>query len=140
MPVSDFVMSEIDLLKRSNFEWIDIKNNGACYMASGFEAWGCVVFKNGDWVAVGGHKSQPAHPLARGDKQICLAAADDWLNSHETESAAHKTRGWLNQSPTDKQMQYLPDYQHDYSLTRYKASVLMTAKFNRTAILKAVRT
>ena len=140
MPVSDFVMSEIDLLKRSNFEWIDIKNNGACYMASGFEAWGCVLFKNGDWVAVGGHKRQPAHPLARGDKQICLAAADDWLNSHETESAAHKTRGWLNQSPTDKQMQYLPDYQHDYSLTRYKASVLMTAKFNRNAILKAVRT
>lgn len=77
--------------------------------------------------------------LASGDKSVCLSAANDWLNLHETEDSAHKTRRWLYEQATPKQLQYLPpQYQHDYSLTRYEASALMTLKFNQRAIKQAV--
>jgi len=70
---------------------------------------------------------------------VCLAQADDWLNEHETDESAFKTKGWLNQAATPKQLQYLPPiYGQDYGLTRYRASALMTFKFNKRAIQQLV--
>ena len=46
--------------------------------------------------------------LGVGERTVCLAQADDWLNTHETDESAFKTRGWLNQAATEKQLQYLP--------------------------------
>ena len=43
-----------------------------------------------------------------GDRIVCLAAADDWINDHETAEAAYKSRHWLDQPPTSKQLQYIP--------------------------------
>ena len=64
-----------------------------------------------------------------------MAQADDWLNEHETDESAFKTRGWLSQPATDKQLQYLsPAERSDYGLTRYKASALMTFTFNKREI------
>jgi hypothetical protein len=64
-----------------------------------------------------------------------LAAADDWLNEHETDESAFKTKTWLRQPPTEKQLQYLPpECRHDYSLTRYAASARITFRFNQRAI------
>jgi hypothetical protein len=58
--------------------------------------------------------------LAKGDRTVCLAAADDWLNEHETEDAANKSRKWLNQSATSQQLRYLPPaYRRDFGLTRF---------------------
>ncbi len=74
-----------------------------------------------------------------GERTVCLAAADDWLNENETDESAHKSRSWLNQSATDKQLQYLPpEYHQDFGLTRYQASALLTFKFNKGAITKLV--
>jgi hypothetical protein len=57
------------------------------------------------------------------------------LNDHETDESAFKTRSWLNQPATEKQLQYLtPAARSDFGLTRYKASVLMTFGFNKRAI------
>ena len=46
----------------------------------------------------------------------------------------------LNAQPaTERQLQYLPPaYRHDYNLTRYKASAMMTLQFNRQAIMSAI--
>ena len=70
---------------------------------------------------------------------MCLAAADDWLNENETDESAHKTRSWLNQPATEKQLRYLPaGYRQDFGLTRYQASALLTFIFNKRAIQQLV--
>lgn len=135
----DFMMTEIDLLKRSSFLWCDLNGDDRYYMATGFNAWAGVFLKDGDWHAVGSRKGESAKLLASGERIVCFAAADDWLNLYESEDTAHKTRSWLHQPATEKQLRYLPpSCRNDYSLTRYKASALMTMQFNRQAIHGAI--
>ena len=137
--ITDFIMTEVDLLKRSSFRWCDLFEDDAALVANGFNAWGGVFFLNGRWHTVGGAKGNKARLLSIGERTICLAAADDWLNENETDESAHKTKRWLSQPPTDKQLQYLPaEYQHDHNLTRYQASALLTFRFNKSAIRNLV--
>lgn len=133
--LTGFIMTEIDLLKRSSFAWIDIFGADDALMANGFNAWGGIFFLEGRWHAVGGAKGQNPRLLGIGERTVCLAQADDWLNEVETDESAFKIRGWLNQAATEKQLQYLPPaYRQDYGLTRYQASALMTFTFNKRAI------
>ena len=137
--LSGFVMSEIDLLKRSNFRWCDLFGCDDTLMATGFSAWGGVFYLSGRWYAVGGAKEHRPHLLALGERTVCLAKADDWLNEHESEDSAHKSRRWLNQPATDKQLQYLPpEMRTDFGLSRYQASVRMAFQFNKRAIQRLV--
>lgn len=130
-----FVMTEIDLLARSSFEWIDINGDGTILMASGLMAWAGVFFEGGRSYAVGGAKDKRATLLGVGESMVCIAAADDWLNTNESDEAAHKTKGWLRQQPTEKQLAWLPPAcRLDFSLTRYQASAMLSLKFNNTAI------
>ncbi|WP_027443838.1 DEAD/DEAH box helicase [Erythrobacter cryptus] len=134
-PLGDFVMSEIDLLKRSSFRWVELFGDDAAFIANGFNAWGGIFFLNGRWYGIGGLQKQRPHLLAVGERTVCLAAADDWLNAHESDESAHKTRRWLNQPPTERQLAFLPpEYRQDYGLTRYQASALLAFRFNREAI------
>jgi DNA repair protein RadD len=91
-PLSDFVMTEIDLLRRSSFQWRDLFGDDAALMAGGFTAWSGAFLLEGDWHAVGGGKGLPTRLLAVGGRLVALAAADDWLNEHETDESAHKTK------------------------------------------------
>ncbi len=137
--LGDFAMSEIDLLKRSSFQWCDLFGDDAALVANGFNAWGGAFFLNGRWYAVGGGRGNNPRLLGIGERTICLAAADDWLNENETDESAHKTRSWLKQPPTEKQLAYLPaEYRQDFGLTRYQASALLTFRFNRTGIRSLV--
>jgi superfamily II DNA or RNA helicase len=136
----DFIMTEVDIgviLNRSSFLWVDVDGREQSFMASGFDAWGGVFF-NGQWCAIGGLRNQSPTVLAMGEKSICFAAADDWMNLHETADSAHKMKDWINLPATDKQLCYLPEHQNDSSLTRYKASALMNLKFNAWRINKAL--
>jgi len=133
--LTEFVMSEVDLLKRSSFRWCDLFGDDTAMMATGFEAWAGVFYLNGHWFAIGGGKKLGVHLLSIGERTLGLAAADDWLNEHESEETARKTRSWLNQSPTQQQFKFLPQRcQHDFGLTRYQASCLITFRFNKAAI------
>jgi DNA repair protein RadD len=137
--LTGFVMSEIDLLKRSSFEWVDLFGAEDALMATGFTAWGGVFWYEGLWYAVGGGRAQATRLLGIGERPVCLAQADDWLNTHETDESAFKTRAWLSQPATEKQLRYLsPEQRQDYGLTRYRASVLMTFGFNRREIGRLV--
>lgn len=133
--LSDFIMSEIDLLKRSNFRWCDLFGSDDALMATGFTAWSGIFYLNGRWHAIGGAKSQRSKLLAVGERTVCMARADDWINDHETADSAHKTRRWLNEPPTSKQLGYLPnELRTDYGMTRYQASALLAFQFNRKEI------
>ena len=137
--ISDFVMTEIDLLKRSNFAWCDLFGDDCALLATGFKAWAGVFFLSGRWYAVGGAEKLPARLLGAGERTVCLAQANDWLNEQEVDDAAHKTRRWLQESPTPGQLRYLPaPLRADFSLTRYQASALLTFQFNKTAIQRLV--
>jgi hypothetical protein len=77
--------------------------------------------------------------LGVGERTVCLAQADDWLNEYETDESAFKSKGWLKQAATEKQLQYLPPaFRQDYGLTRYRASALMTFGFNKREIRQLV--
>ena len=68
-----------------------------------------------------------------------MAKADDWLNDHESADSAHKTRRWLNEPPTDKQLRYLPEHMRvDFGMTRYQASALLAFQFNKSSIQRLV--
>lgn len=137
--LAEFVMSEIDLLKRSNFRWCDLFGSDDALMATGFNAWGGIFFLNGRWHAVGGGKDLQPHLLAIGERTVCMAKADDWLNGNESADSAHKTRRWLNEPPTQKQLQYLPQAMRaDFGMTRYQASALLSFQFNKLQIHRLV--
>ncbi|MFO1158463.1 MAG: DEAD/DEAH box helicase [Reyranellaceae bacterium] len=137
--IDTFIMTEIDLLKRSSFQWCDLFGDNAALLANGFNAWGGAFFLAGRWHAVAGAKHLPPRLIAVGDRTVCLAAADDWLNEHETDESAHKSKAWLREAPTNRQLAYLPpECRMDYSLTRYKASALLTFRFNRGVIRSLV--
>ena len=137
--LADFVMSEIDLLKRSNFRWCDLFGCDDALMATGFNAWGGIFYLSGRWYAIGGGKGLPAHLLGVGERTVCMARADDWLNEHESADSAHKTRRWLNEPPTEKQLRYLPEaVRADFGLTRYQASALLSFQFNKASIQRLV--
>jgi DNA repair protein RadD len=138
-PLERFVMTEIDLLGRSSFRWVDLFGDDAALIANGFTAWAGAFFLDGRWHAVGGAKGTGARLLSVGERIVCLAAADDWLNEHESDESAPKSRRWLDQAPTEKQLALLPDeYRQDLSLTRYEASALLTFRFNRSHIRRLV--
>jgi DNA repair protein RadD len=138
-PLSGFIMSEIDLLKRSSFAWVDLFGDDAALMANGFNAWGGIFYLEGRWHAVGGSKGRAPRLLGVGERTVCLAQADDWLNEYETDESAFKSKGWLKQAATEKQLQYLPPaFRQDYGLTRYRASALMTFSFNKREIRQLV--
>lgn len=137
--LEQFVMSEIDLLKRSNFRWCDLFGCDDSLMATGFNAWGGVFFLSGRWFSVGGGKGLCPRLLSVGDRIVCLAKADDWINANESEDSAHKSRRWINEPATQKQLQYLPpEFRGDFGLSRYQASALMSFQFNKHAIRQLV--
>ncbi|WP_423207223.1 DEAD/DEAH box helicase [Paracoccus yeei] len=138
-PIDSFVMTELDLLERSSFAWVDLFGDDAALMANGFHAWGGVFFLEGRWHAVGGAKGKATRLLSVGERIVCLAQADDWLNTHETDESAFKSKGWLKQDATEKQLNCLPpEFRRDYGLTRYRASALISFQFNKRDIRRLV--
>jgi len=137
--LESFEMTEIDLLRNSPFQWCSVAPDRSIVMATGFEAWGGIISRDGRWYAVGGSKDGAAHVLQVGDRLACLASADDWLRENETEDAAHKSRRWLRQPATDKQLRYMPVEHRGADLTRYEASCILAHTFNRWKIAQALR-
>lgn len=133
-----FVMSEIDLLARSSFHWVDLFGRGDTLMATGFNAWAGVFQMDDDWFALGGIRKHSAQMLQRGDYQTALRCADQWLKEHENEHGTRKSKKWLHETATTSQLNYLPEHQYDFGLTRYHASCLITFKFNKHAIRMAI--
>lgn len=138
-PATNSRMVEIDMLRRSNFEWCDLLGNDRYFIASGFKAWGGVFCIDNEWYSVGGRNNNLVKLLAVGERLVCFASANDWINLYETETTAHKNSGWLNSAPTKKQLNLLSDKdQKDKSLTRYKASCLITLRKHKRLIIQAI--
>jgi hypothetical protein len=133
-PLENFFMREIDIFNASPFKWETFWHD-AVLIANGFDAWGMVIWYGGEWNAVCGARGIGVKHLMRGDRLLCLSSADDFIRLNEQENSAHKSRRWLHLPPSDKQLQHLGMTQERrVSLTRYRASCLLTWKFNEQRV------
>jgi DNA repair protein RadD len=141
--LTDFELMEIDLLNRSPFKWCDLHGDGASLMASGFDAWAGVFSDGTLWHALGRPRAKATRVLAIGTRVQALAAADDFLRSTESSQAAAKSRGWINEPASFKQMAKLAEAgigvsALDFGFSKYDANCRLNFHWNRGAIERLV--
>jgi DNA repair protein RadD len=138
--VADVVLTEVDIMNASPFKWMDLFGSGKVMVASGFNAWVTTCSMDGDtWVALGKQKGiKDMRMLAKGDKGPSMAAADDFLRTTEDPGAARKSKRWLNDPATAKQLQLLErvgwSASRDFGLQKYKASCLLNFLWARETV------
>jgi DNA repair protein RadD len=141
-------LTEMDILNASPFRYVDLFRSGRAMIATGFEAWAGVFSADGEsWAALGKVKNERRiHRLAETGRVMAMAAADDFLREHETDGSAKKTKGWLDQPATGKQIELLNrfGYQAQVDLlgqsdwTKYSACCHAEFQFNRRMIETAL--
>ena len=138
-PLEEFVMTEIHLMELSPYRWQDMFD-GAVTMANGIDAWACLVDHDGMWHAVGGRRETSVNLLNRSkDKLQALASADDFLRAHGDKEAAKKTKRWLSQPASDKQLSLLGlAGGMPFGMTKYLACCLITWKINEPRIQRTI--
>lgn len=124
--VGDFIMTELDLLDRSPFKWEELFD-GLVLAATAFDAWAMVINYGTRWHCIGGSKDIGIRHLADNtDRLLSLATADDFLREHGDDEAASKSRRWLHEPATPKQLAILRmDNMTGFGLTKYKAACLV---------------
>ncbi len=135
----EVVLTEVDVFNDSPFKWEDIFGTNKVLMATGFDAFTTCCAPDGEnWIALGKKKGDMMKKLAVADKPQAIAAADDYLRVNESNNASKKSKRWMRDPPSPKQIEWLEHLgypaQHDYNLNKYKASCLMEFYFNQKGI------
>ena len=148
MPVAQVNMMEMDIMGRSPFRWVNLFGSDNLMIATGFSAWAGIFSVDGETFFSLGKiaMEKKIHKLAVSGRLQALAAADDFLRQNETNDAAKKSRQWLDQPATDKQIALLRNLGYDAVIdplgrskyTKYSASAHTNFSFNRTAIERAM--
>lgn len=141
--LTDFDLLEIDLLNQSPFRWCDIRGDGESLIASGFDAWAGVFHDGTLWHALGGPKAGAPRKIAIGTRVQALAEADDFLRSAESSLAAAKSRRWLKEPASAKQLGCLRRAgievsPMDFGYSKYDANCQLKFHWNRDAIIRLV--
>lgn len=135
-----FELTEVDLIAKSPFRWIDPFGTGACKMATGFNGFGMVVeTKENTCIAIVKAQGGRIRVVSVGTKRQATAAADDFLREIEDSNGANKTKRWLSQQPSDKQKEHLARHgvvigAMNYSWDRYKAACWLSYLWNKQSI------
>lgn len=134
-PLSEFIMTEIDLLADSPFRYENLFN-GIVSLATAMDAWVAVVAYYGRFHAIGGSRSSGARHLAdNADRFICMATADDFLRENGDSDASNKAKRWMSEPATVKQLGILGlNPMTSLGVTKYKAACLLEWKFNEKLI------
>jgi superfamily II DNA or RNA helicase len=137
-------LTEMDIMNASPFRYTDLFGTGRIMIASGFEAWAGVFSVDGeDWDALGRVKGNGGvKRLARGERIQALASADDFLRTNETDSAAKKSKRWLDQPATDRQGELMERFGYPVergllgvsNYTKYEAACHCSFQFDRKMI------
>lgn len=138
--VRNISMAAIELIGRSPFAWESIQGDHSRRIATGFDAWAGVLGTPDDvWVAVGKTRGGYVRTLCVGGETQALCAADDFLRLNETSDAAKKSRRWLRERATDKQISLLnaQGIPAGY-VTKYEANCLLSWCWNKNAIQQAI--
>ena len=138
-----FSMTEYDLMQMSPFLWMDLFGDGCLMIAMGFEGFVGVANTSNLSVSFGKRSKGKLKVLSVGQKVQAMAAADDFLREIEDTNAANKTKRWLSQRATPKQIEHLLAQgvevrPMDLSWTKYKAACMLNFMWNRGTIEYAV--
>jgi len=137
--IDKFVLTEIDLLHQSPFQW-ETFFDGVAMIAQGFDAWAMILHYKGRWHALGCTKGDDRGIrllLNSEDRILALATADDYLRENADTKDSGKTKSWLNQPATQKQMAFLKIApMSSFGLTRYRAGCMITWKLNEWGVQK----
>ena len=134
--LEEFSMTEVDLLDRSPFRWVDIFGTGKCVTATGFNGFSMVIdvgeLSCGLVKKSGGH----IRMISIGTRKQAIASADDFLREIEDSDSAKKGRRWLNERMSDKQREMLGRNGvivsgFDFSWTKYKAACYLNYLWNK---------
>lgn len=138
-----FNMTEYDLMQMSPFLWMDLFGDGCLMIAMGFEGFVGVANTSNLSISFGKRSKGKLKVLSVGQKVQAMAAADDFLREIEDTNAANKTKRWLSQRATPKQVEHLLAQgvevrPMDLSWTKYKAACMLNFMWNRGTIEYAV--
>jgi len=132
----NFTLTEVEIFEMSPFRWESFWD-GMVTMANAMTAWAVVVrHDDKEWV-VGGLDNSASVKLigVTTDRLQAIASADDYLREHGDRDAARKSKRWLHEPPSTKQLDILGlTPLSAMSLTKYKASCLLTWKFRERSI------
>lgn len=141
-------LMEFDLVSQSPFRWINLFDSEKIMLASGFVAWAGVFSLDGEtWTALGKLSlEKKIHKLSVSGRLQALAKADDFLRTYETNDAAKKSRSWLDQPASEKQLGLLRSLGYDAqadplgrsAFSKYSASCHSNFSFSRYQIEKAL--
>jgi hypothetical protein len=109
----------------------------------GFEGFVGVANTSNLSISFGKRSKGKLKVLSVGQKVQAMAAADDFLREIEDTNAANKTKRWLSQRATPKQVEHLLAQgvevrPMDLSWTKYKAACMLNFMWNRGTIEYAV--
>ena len=134
--LEDFQLTEVEIIEMSPFKW-EFFWDGMMTMANAMSAWSVIVRHDGkEWV-IGGQDDNASTRLiaVTTDRLQAMASADDYLRENGDKDASRKTKRWLHEPPTDKQLQLLGlDQMSAMGVTKYRASCMLTWKFRERAI------
>ncbi len=138
-PLENFEMTEVDLMERSPFRWIDLFGNGACMAASGFNGFALIADVDGLCIAIVKKKDGKTRVISIGTKRHVMASADDFMRQNETGDSAKKTKRWLNDAVSIKQRELLAKNgvnvsPIDFSWTKYRAACMLNYIWNKRFI------
>lgn len=127
--LTDFTMTEIELLDASPFKWEDFFD-GMVTICNAIDAWAAVINFRGRWHAIGGTKSG-AHVICDSDDYVvALATADDFMRENGDTDKGRKTQRWITRPVTGRQAMILRDLGMSngeiLSMSSYRAACTMT--------------
>ena len=137
--LENFTMTEVDLIDRSPFRWLDLFENEICMMASGFNGFGLVAHLDDISVCVVKRDKGRVRVISVGTKEQTIAAADDFLRGIEDSDGAKKGKRWLGQAVSPKQREALARHDvfirpMDFRWNKYKAACWLNYLWNKKAI------
>jgi DNA repair protein RadD len=134
--LEDFQLTEVEIIEMSPFKW-EFFWDGMVTMANAMSAWAAIVRHDGkEWVICGQDDVASTRLIAVTPERLqAMASADDFLREHGDKDASRKSKRWLHEPPTDKQLQILGlDAMSAMGITKYRASCMLTWKFRERAI------
>lgn len=139
--LEDFTLREVELLDASPYRWHDMYG-GVVTIAQGLTAWAALILYKDRWHAIGCSSQSPAKLLSVSGQEaraVAIATADDFLREHGDKDGARKTKRWLNEPATDKQLAHLGLAGSSvFGITKYSAACQLTWNFNEKHIQRLV--
>lgn len=134
-----FEMTEVDILNASPFRYVDLFISDRILMAAGFSAWAGVFSPDGEtWYALGKQEKEKIKCVLVGEKMNAMAAADDFLRMHETDGSAKKSKRWLDERATAKQIDLLNRFRFNLAenagISKYEAACYTKFQINKKEI------